>query len=85
MPFLSPGDLSDPGIEPASFTLAGRFFSTVPSGKPYPRLREWFSCDSFLNDRWLPSEVFHFKTILIQRHIKRLYFPSLVGDTVVIV
>ena len=32
-----PGDLPDPGIEPRSFAspaLAGRFFSTVPPGKP---------------------------------------------------
>ena len=28
LPFPSPGDLPDPGIEPASPTLAGRFFTT---------------------------------------------------------
>jgi len=28
------GDLPDPGIEPASPVLAGRFFTTVPPGKP---------------------------------------------------
>ena len=27
-PFPSPGDLSDPGIEPASSSLAGGFFTT---------------------------------------------------------
>jgi len=32
--FPSPGDISDPGIEPASPALAGRFFTTVPPGKP---------------------------------------------------
>ena len=34
--FPAPGDLPDPGIEPASFAspvLAGRFFTTVPSRK----------------------------------------------------
>ena len=33
---LSPfsGDLSDPGIEPMSPTLAGRFFTIGPPGKP---------------------------------------------------
>ena len=31
--FPSPGDLPNPGIEPTS-SLAGRFFSTEPSGKP---------------------------------------------------
>ena len=33
LPFSSPGDLSDPGTEPASFaspSLAGRFFTTEP-------------------------------------------------------
>ena len=28
LPFPSPGDLPDPGIEPTSSALAGRFFST---------------------------------------------------------
>ena len=32
LPFPSPGDLSDPGIEPMSPTLAGRFFTTEPPG-----------------------------------------------------
>ena len=32
--FPSPGDLSDPGIEPASPELAGRFLTTEPPGKP---------------------------------------------------
>ena len=37
LPFPSPGDLPDPGIEPmypASSALAGGFFTTVPPGKP---------------------------------------------------
>ena len=37
LPFPSPGDLPDTGIEPmssASPALAGRFFTTVPPGKP---------------------------------------------------
>ena len=35
LPFLSPGDLPGPGIEPESFTspaLAGRFFTTRAPG-----------------------------------------------------
>ena len=32
-PFPSPGDLSNPGTEPASHALAGRFFTTEPPGK----------------------------------------------------
>ena len=31
--FALPGDLSDPGIEPGSPVLAGRFFNTEPLGK----------------------------------------------------
>ena len=33
LPFTSPGDLPDSGIEPTSSVLAGRFFTTVPPGK----------------------------------------------------
>ena len=32
-PFPSPGDLSDPGIEPVSPTLTGGFFTTEPPRK----------------------------------------------------
>ena len=38
LPFPSPGNLSDPGIEPTSFesaALVGRLFTAVPPGKPY--------------------------------------------------
>ena len=37
LPFLPPGDLPNPGIEPESFespALAGSFFTTEPPGKP---------------------------------------------------
>ena len=37
LPFPSPGDLPNPGIEPTSLVspaLAGIFFTTVPPGKP---------------------------------------------------
>ena len=33
LPFPSLRDLSDPGIEPVSPALAGRFFTTKPPGK----------------------------------------------------
>ena len=35
LPFTSPGDLPDPGIEPTSPTLASGFFTTEPLGKPH--------------------------------------------------
>ena len=34
LPFPSPGDLPNPGIEPESPAFAGRFFTTEPPGKP---------------------------------------------------
>ena len=34
LPFPTPGDLPDPGIESASPALAGGFFTTEPPGKP---------------------------------------------------
>ena len=33
LPFPFPGDLPDPGTEPMSPALAGRFFTTAPLGK----------------------------------------------------
>ena len=35
LPFPSPGDLPNPGIEPASPELVGEFFTTESSGKPH--------------------------------------------------
>ena len=34
LPFPPPGDLPNPGIEPASSALAGGFFTTELAGKP---------------------------------------------------
>ena len=33
LPFPPPGELSEPGIEPMSPALTGRFFTTEPPGK----------------------------------------------------
>ena len=35
LPFPSPGDLPNPGIEPTFPALAGEFFTTEPPGKPH--------------------------------------------------
>ena len=38
LPFLTPGDLPDPGVEPTSLessALAGGFFTTAPPGKSH--------------------------------------------------
>ena len=37
LPSPTVGDLPDPAIEPVSLTLPGRFFITVPPGKPQSR------------------------------------------------
>ena len=37
-------DLPDPGIEPASPALAGRFFTTEPPGKPLQGHTESLKC-----------------------------------------
>ena len=34
-PFPPPGNLQDPGIEPTSPALAGKFFTAELSGKPH--------------------------------------------------
>ena len=34
LPFSPPGDLPNPGIEPVSPALAGKFFTIAPPGKP---------------------------------------------------
>ena len=41
LPFLSPGNLPDPGIEPMSSALAGRFFTTEPQGSCIQHLKKW--------------------------------------------
>ena len=52
LPFPTPGDLPDPGIEPASLVspaLAGRFFTTGPLGKPNLRHQLTFN---LIKQRW---------------------------------
>ena len=45
LPFPSPGDLPNPGIEPSS-ALAGRFFTVEPPGK------SWFGNFVLINSRF---------------------------------
>ena len=40
MPFPSPGDLSDPGIEPRSRTLQADALPSEPPGKPYILIKD---------------------------------------------
>ena len=41
LPFPSPGDLPNPGTEPTSPALAGRFFTTEPPGKPLSPIKRF--------------------------------------------
>ena len=40
LPFLSPEDLPDPGINSASPAFAGGFFTTDPPGKPKDKITQ---------------------------------------------
>ena len=43
LPFPTPGDIPDPGIEPVSpvsSVSAGRFFTAAPPGKPFVEMVE---------------------------------------------
>ena len=58
LPFPSPGDLPNPGIEPMSPALAGGFFSAEPPGKPSLItyfLSKYFEHFENLTLVWLPA------------------------------
>ena len=44
LPFPSPGDLPNPGIEPTSPALEGGLFTTEPPGKPSQLSEQQFTC-----------------------------------------
>ena len=54
LPLPPPGGLPNPRNEPPAPALAGRFFTTEPSGKPYP----WNSYQ-LLGDAPVPSSKFY--------------------------
>ena len=75
LPFPSPGDLPDSGIEPASSELAGRFFTTEPPAKPvsyclvnnrrmscyHERNLRFSDCFIFMIFKAICNNYFHFK------------------------
>ena len=63
LPFLFPGDLPNPGIEPA---LAGRFFTTEPSGKPWTYV---YLQLFHIAVQWKPTQ--HRKAIILQLKKKK--------------
>ena len=54
--FPSPGDLSDPGIEPQSPALVGRFFTTEPPGKPHNNVHTLILKYLIAKNCWSTSE-----------------------------
>ena len=73
-------DLPRPGLEPVSPALAGRFSTTAPPGKPYPKFLFWILIQSnyqlwlsFHKRRgWLSClflTYFHFKVVYIMQEI----------------
>ena len=54
LPFPSPGELSNPGIEPTSYALAGWFFATVPCGKSKQDLGTFYYMDACAGHQRLP-------------------------------
>ena len=66
LPFPSPGDLPDPGIEPMSLALAGGFFTTKPPRKPQSPV-----CRKYLMNIWEQGVLFWlFQSILITTHTR---------------
>ena len=64
VPFPSPGNLPDPGIEPASPAMAGRFFPTEPPGKPSSNSCDGLSLFSLLLTVALPSIIVSVSVLL---------------------
>ena len=68
LPFPSPGDLPDPGIEPESPALAG-VFPAEPPGKPSPSTRSMIIATSHLG-----QELFSLQSISTISHILQEYY-----------
>ena len=50
LPFLPPGDLPNPGIEPMFPVLAGRLFTTEPPGKALSMVTSCLITGKFFDD-----------------------------------
>ena len=65
LPFPSPWNLPDPGIEPKSLALAGRFFTTEPLGKP---LSQW---EGLIDDMWIVTRLSLVASWFLASEVKR--------------
>ena len=63
LPFLSPGDLPDPGIEPVSPAWAAGFFTADPLREPFNRVIFWL----FLQPLHLLNLIFSF--VILTSHL----------------
>ena len=61
LPFPSPGNLPDPGVEPAPPALAGGFFIAEPPGKPNGIFSSVHFCHSVISDSLQPHGLQHSK------------------------
>ena len=78
--FLTLGDQPDPGIEPRSPALVGRFFTTIPPGKPrkLPELINEFG--KFAGQKTIYRNMLHFYTLTMKNHkekIRKQFYLSL--------
>ena len=70
LPFPSPGDLPDPGIELMSPILAGGFFTTEPPGKPLGYYAQWEKKKSQKDKNWMISLIWSIQSNQIHRNRK---------------
>ena len=85
LPFPSPGDLPNPGMEPASPALVGRFFTAEPPGNPiapfhrhssltqmpsHPRSQPWSPVESKVIFSWSHLSVFFHDPITLNFMLK---------------
>ena len=72
LPFHSPGDHTNLGIEPVSPALAGRFFTIEPPGKP-----SYLNLDFVIS--FLPDSTEQLLMYLLSRQLLRVFYgPSTV-------
>ena len=82
LPFPTPEDLPNPGIEPASPALTSGFFTTVPPGKRIYRdkkINSEFPEDLEINVYLSPSHLQHWKgrgnNVLVRNIIREISGP----------
>ena len=67
LPFPPPGDLPNPGMEPTSLVLAGRFFTTAPPGKSIQFIIQSKRFLGQLMDRYIISSERQLRSINVWR------------------